>query len=203
MEATEFWNWFTQNQNKYLFINQVDSDMKEQLLNEFLLELHHFCDKLYFEIGGHPDGIQDLIITAEGNTDFFDKVEELISCAPQMNNWKPIAFKPPMGIGFTITYADITANSNDLWFDPLEYENEPNSLGIQVFFPNYKKKREKEFRLLAFQLIDTLIGEKSAALDIDFLEVEKIPKNPVTEGLIRLNKLEEFIKWNKLNKDTN
>jgi hypothetical protein len=65
--SDSFWSWFKQHHRKYSFINQVDLSVKEDLLNAFSEELHKYCDKLFFEIGGEPEECRELIITAEGN----------------------------------------------------------------------------------------------------------------------------------------
>ena len=70
------------------------------LLDELLFHLHEYCDELYFEAGGHPNGIQELIITAEGKIENFEKVEKLISQAPILDNWNFISFIPPRNSSF-------------------------------------------------------------------------------------------------------
>jgi len=72
----QFWDWFKENEAKYFFLNQINDDNeKERLLVDFLSHLHEYCDQLFFEVGGYPNEKQDLIITAEGDMTFFDKVK--------------------------------------------------------------------------------------------------------------------------------
>jgi len=97
-----FWDWFKQHNKSYSFLNQVDPEVKENLLNDFSEELHKYCDNLYFEIGGDPEECQELIITAEGNKEYFNQVEQLVNTAPRIDNWTIKAFIPPRDIHFKI-----------------------------------------------------------------------------------------------------
>lgn len=197
MKAKKFWEWFVKNQNKYFFLNQVESDVKENLLNEFTNQLHKFCENLFFQIGGHPDKTQDLIITAAGNVKYFDKVEELVNVAPKLKDWRFIAFKPPMEFGFKLTYKNITTDPGELWFLPLENSSNPQDMGIRIAFPNYLDSKEKDFTFIAFLMLDTILGEQSTALDIDYLDVGIIPDDPENNGFIHLSELKDFVTWHK------
>jgi hypothetical protein len=92
----EFWDWFLDNSSRYYFLNQVTDDAKKEgLLNDLLQHLHNYSEGLYFEIGGSIDETQELIISAEGQQEYFDDVERLIAKAPIVPEWKFIAFKQP------------------------------------------------------------------------------------------------------------
>jgi hypothetical protein len=193
-----FWEWFKINNSRYFYLNQIgSSEKKEKLLNEFLEHLHEYCDKLYFEIGGFPNEPQELIISAEGNKDYFDKVEELISKAPKINDWQIIPFKPPMGTDFVTEYEDVVLDPKKIWFLPLDNKNNPRALGLKMYLPNYIPKKEKTFLEGCYQVLDTILGEKSSTLDIAHLELAKLPTRPEKEGLIELSELAKYIEWRK------
>src|SRR4051794_15901947 len=125
-----FWDWFKTNNSKYYYLNQItDLEKREKLLNQFLEQLHNYCDNLFFEIGGVPNEPQELIISAEGNKDYFDKVEELVAAAPKLSDWEIIAFKPPLGVDYITEYKGIKLNARKIWFLPLDNEDDPKSLG--------------------------------------------------------------------------
>lgn len=86
-KISEFWTWFKENEKSYTFLHSVEENLKEELLDKFMKQLHRYCDKLYFEIGGYTDEGQELIITAEGDTSYFDEVEDLVNSAPEINGW--------------------------------------------------------------------------------------------------------------------
>src|SRR5262245_27302886 len=129
-DKKQFWEWFEANNKAYLFLNQVDNKEKERLLNNLLTELHKYCDKLFFEAGGHPDGTQEVIIAAEGNKKYFDKVEELIAAAPKLDGWKFIDFIPPRDPDFEINFEGVKLKPNEMWFLPLEHPEDKSLIGI-------------------------------------------------------------------------
>jgi len=192
----QFWNWFKENEAKYFFLNQIDDNKeKERLLDEFLEHLHAYCDQLYFEIGGYPDEKQDLIITAEGNTDFFDKVESLTKKAPKLEHWHVIAFKPVVEDGI-IEYNDIKLDPEAMYFIPLG-NKASQKIGLRIYVNNYNSADEKGFLTAAYLVLDNILGEKSNALDIGYIEIENLPSIPEREELIELVKLPRYIAWKR------
>ena len=194
----EFWHWFSKNKNQFFFLNQIDDpNERERLLAIFKTQLHLYCNNIYFEIGGHKDKTQDLIITAEGNKSFFSQVEHLVKDAPTFEDWNIIAFKPPIGESFSTSFNGIIQNSEDIWFMPLENHNAPHLIGIRICFSEYKETSKLSFQTIAELMIIGSIGEKSRTLDIRHIEVGNLPQNPEEEGLIEFFELPEYIKWKK------
>jgi hypothetical protein len=171
-EEKNFWDWFQKNEAQYFFLNQIsdDEDEKENLLETFLNHLHNYCDRLFFEIGGLPDEKQDLIITAEGDTDYFAQVEMLVNTAPLLEHWNFIAFKPARQ-DYTIEYNNITLDPNTLWFIPLNSNNNPQKIGIRLYADEYDETEEEDFLTASYLVLDNVLGEKSNALDIGYVEL--------------------------------
>ncbi|MGZ5285192.1 MAG: hypothetical protein ACXWB4_06025 [Kaistella sp.] len=201
-KAQVFWKWFTINQDKFLFLNDVEEEVKEALLDEFLEQLHVFNENLYFEIGGHPDDSKvELIISAEGNVQFFPEVELLTELAPTFKNWEIIAFKPPMGSEFTIGYADYDFTPEETVFIPLVNENDENSgIGLRIFYPDFTEEESVKFYAGTYLMLDVILGEKSAALDIDYLEVVKTHDDIEDYNFMYLSELKEYVDEHNVNK---
>jgi len=196
LKEKQFWDWFKENEAKFYFLGQVDDeDEKESILDDFLANLHLYCDKLYFEIGGYPNEKQDLIITAEGNTDFFDNVEYLVKQAPQLEYWNVIAFKPAVEGGI-IEYNDIRLESETMYFIPLGNKSS-QKIGLRIYVNNYNTTKEKDFSTATYLMLDNILGEKSNALNIGYVEVEGLPSISEREELIELIKLPRYIEWKK------
>jgi len=193
-----FWDWFEQNNHAFLFTNEVDDDIKEQLLNNFMDELHKYNDKLFFQIGGLPGEDQELFITAEGDPEQFESVEKLIDNAPIIKNWALIAFMQPSDDDNTINYQGTEIKRSDLWFLPLQSQSHPNDIGIRVCIPDHEILKTSEWLNNAvYKMLDTVLGEKSFALDIDYLDMADLPEEPEENGLINLTELRAFITWKK------
>jgi hypothetical protein len=193
--AKEFWDWFEKHNKAYLF---VDEDVKEQLLDDLQDHLHEYCDQLYFQVGGAPGEEQELIITAEGNSDFFEQVEALVNNAPVIDNWKFVAFFQPSDDLDTTNFEGVELSPRDMWFLPLESASMPKSIGIKVCTPNYDLVKEsKWFKPAAYKVLDTVLGEKSFAMDIDHIDFGLLPPNPEEQGMIELSELLAYVKWKK------
>ncbi|MEP0987898.1 hypothetical protein [Ekhidna sp.] len=193
-----FWKWFEKNNSKFLFINEVEPDIKEQHLNEFLRELHRVNDRLYFLIGGHPDNKKvELIITPEGIKELFPVVEQLVSKAPELHDWEIIAFKPAQGAGFVTEFGGRKFDPKEIDFIPLDNQDDPSLVGIQVIYPDFTNDERDIFFAATYQVIDTLIGERSTTLDIDYLDITVTPEETSELTTLKLTELENFISKKK------
>ncbi len=193
-KISQFWNWFAANNKAYTFLEDVDEEMKESLLNGLVEQLHEYCENLYFEIGGMPGEDVELIITAEGDTDYFDKVEELISNAPSISGWQLIAFKPAMPDDFVSSWDDLELNTEDMWFRPIK-NNSTTKLEITIYLKNYDLIKDNEILdPLIFKMLDTILGEKSFAKDIGSVDFDLQPDEPGENGLYPIIQLPEYIK---------
>lgn len=195
----EFWNWIKENHSSLSQIEDLDEINKDVLLNELLIKLHNYCDKLFFEIGSDPNSENmELIITPEGDQKYFNHVYNLIKNAPKIKNWEFIALKPPMGVNFETNFEGIYLNPKVTWFLPLENQANPMSVGIRICINGYESlKNNKWLNSAVIKMIETVIGEKSYCEDIQFMDIANIPDSPEEKGLIELKGLTDYINWKK------
>lgn len=192
--ATAFWQWFDANKDRF---TGIEGQMPEDLLDEILDKLHDFHPELYFQIGGKKGEMQELIITADGAIRYFDAVEELVMNAPTINNWKIIAFKPADGYQMAINYKGLDFVPKKLWFLPMAQKKNPDRIGIRVGIPEFEESRKDDFLMGIYLLLDTCLGEKSAALDLDYVDVCLLPADPASAGMVEFVELGKFIEWKK------
>jgi hypothetical protein len=196
-KAKEFWDWFVANNARYLFIHEIETELQQNYLSELAEKLHQFNRNLFFLVGGHPDEDMELVITAEGNKKYFEKVDEIMKEAPTLERWKLVAFKPPMGCDFKIEYQGIVFDPHHIWFMALENPGQPADIGIQVCYKDYQQERENEFLGGTFLILDIVLGEKSSALDLHHIEAGPLPDDPEEEGFYKLEELAGYIQWKK------
>lgn len=193
-KAKQFWSWFEADNAKYLFLNDMSPELKSQALKKFQQELHEYCNSVYFLIGNENEARKkELIITAEGNKDYFNHVEFLIDNAPELPRWELLKFKPPMGRGFK-------AVIQNREFDPritrcilLDGKDSANTIGLRMYYNDFSLTYKRNFAYGTYVMLDMLLGEKSATLDIDHLEIVKTPDNIDEMDFIYLDQIKKYI----------
>ena len=142
----------------------------------------------------------ELIITANGNPYLFKEVELLVHFAPVVERWKITAFLQPetnitkyeQGTDKPLEYYGISLKISEMYFEPLENLEKPTDLGIKVFLKNYIiHKDNPRLREAVYTHIEHLVGEKSFANDIAFIEIEQLTPNNTTG--IELYNLHSYI----------
>src|SRR5688500_16970121 len=90
-----FWDWFAANSHR--FVN-VERD-QEVLFGELRRQLSRIHPSLTFEFGPQRDQRRELVISADGIKDAFPAVQRLVAAAPDLSDWRIIAFRPRGEIG--------------------------------------------------------------------------------------------------------
>src|SRR4030095_9224980 len=108
-----------------------------------------------------------------------------------------IAFKPAMPDHFKSRWGDLELDTEHMWFLPLSNEK-TQDLGIRVYFNNQDLiKDNATLTSLLYKILDTIVGEKSFALDINYVDTDLLPDEPEEEGLYPILELPEYIEWHK------
>lgn len=199
LQEEKFWQWFEKHQSEYLDLDDLNEQRKVLLLDQLLNQLHEYCGGLYYQIGGTPfKERRELVISAEGNLEYFEAVEKLVSAAPEIYNWKVIAFKQPMGTDFVTEYGELVLDPKKMWFLPLNNEQDPKMIGIKICIDNYDPNNARKFKQAVYQILDAILGEKATATELNYLDVGTLSDyDPEKDGLIELVELPKYITWKK------
>ena len=175
LPATTFWTWF----------RGFASRLPDGPLPEHMLELSTNA----------PD--KELILTAQGDLTVFPEVEAMIDAAPDLDGWTFIALKPALGFHFTHRDNGIALNAAELWFLPLKSKSDPHALAVCLGVPDAEVVFDRQTVDTAFTILETGIGERSCATDIQHVTVDDLPDDPPAHGYIPLLKLADYIEWHK------
>jgi len=196
---TNFWNHFQQNNFVFLLLNEIPKDELKNHFDKLIKILHQYNKDLDLIIKNKTKG-GELIITANGNPYLFKEVELLVHHAPVVQRWKITAFLQPEtnltkyenGSDKPLDYYGITLRISEMYFIPLENPNKPTDLGIKVLLKNYIVHKDNlRLREAVYVHIEHLIGEKSFANDIAFIEIGQWEGD--NENQIKLYNLKSYI----------
>jgi hypothetical protein len=198
-QIINFWNYFKQNNFVFLLLNEIPNDELKIHFDKLITILRHYNKDLDLIIKIKTNEAE-LIITANGNPYLFKEVKLLAHHAPVVERWKITAFLQPEkniakyeeGTDKPFEYYGITLKISEIYFEPLENLEKPSDLGIKVFIKNYIiHKDNPRLREAVYVHIEHLIGEKSFANDIAFIEIGQLQTNQV--NLIELFHLKFYI----------
>ena len=183
-----FWNYFKKNNFAFLFIKEIPSEELKMYLNKLNEHLCEYNKDLGFIIKNGKSK-SELIITAHGNPYLFKVVELLVHYAPTIERWKITAFMQPnqditkyeKGTDKPFQFYGISLKTSEMYFAPLENPMKPRDFVICVYINNYNiYKDNPKLREAVYIQIEHLIGEKSFANDIAFIDIKQIPATNVS-----------------------
>lgn len=176
-----FWDFFKA-YSKSLLLLDLKTEEGRKLFDRLSAMLHTYCKDLDCKIT-HKNTGSELTITAHGNPFLFKEVELLVHFSPLIDKWKITAFLQPdmdldkyrKGTDQMIFLHGIGVKISEMYFLPLEIKHRPNSLGIRIFLKNYLiHSNNKNLQEALYTQVEHLIGEKSFANDIAFIEIAQL-----------------------------
>jgi len=185
----EFWRWFQDHRTEF----ETLTDTAAPFWDVALGQLKRLDKHLWFELSQPDHNDREFIITAESHADVFQLVDTIVARAPRILGWQFIALKPPMGFDFTTTYEGIRFEPRAMWFLPLENDSRPDDFGLRVGVPNLTHDIERQANNAIAVILETALGERAAALNIQHLEVFTLPESPESQGYMPLYELPDYI----------
>lgn len=198
---TTFWNYFQQSNFVFLLLNEIPKEELKTHFDKLIEILHQYNKDLDIIIKNKTKG-GELIITANGNPYLFKEVELLVHHAPIVKRWKITAFLQPEtnltkyenDTDKPLEFYGITLRISEMYFIPSKNPNKPTDLGIKVLLKNYiVHKDNPKLREAVYVHIEHLIGEKSFANDIAFIEIGQLEGDD--ENQIELFNLKSYIDY--------
>ena len=217
----KFWQWFVDHNEQLVAMGDLEDKERQELCNALQYQLTKYCDGLTYEIGDATANGRTLTFTAEGDTDLFRYVVELVDNAPDLDWWEFVAFKQPMGTELKVRFDNLLFDTRKMYFQQLECEEEPDMLGLRIAVGTKKeelrakKEGDKEFHSSQFLVhssdedfqvgvyvtLEALLGEFDCATLIGYMETVPVPDEPFKSGFQPLDDLPKVVDWFKAKRD--
>ena len=191
---TTFWNYFQQNNFVFLLLTEIPQDELKIQFDKLLYYLHQYNKDLNLIIKNKKTNAELI------NPYLFKEVELLVHHAPKIKRWTTTAFLQPEmniekyenGTDKPLNYCGFSIRISEIYFIPLRNPNKPTDLGIKVLLKNYiVHKDNPRLREAVYIHVEHLIGEKSFANDIAFIQIAQLEGDQ--EHIIELYNLKSFI----------
>lgn len=194
MKAEEFWKKFEGYKDLIMDIDSLDTAEGDELLERLDGDLKEYSEGVDFILGDLTDKGRTLTFTTEGDVDYFDDLIALCEEAPVLDFWDIIAFKPAKGSNVNITFEKHRISSKNLWFMPLESEEEKEKVGLRVALKEFVEDDE-DLIIAVYSLIEQMLGEYDTAMLLGYLELCSLGDKPEEEGFHPMTDLPEYMEW--------
>jgi hypothetical protein len=197
-----FWNWFQDNNQTIKNILSETPKNQKHLFFWLNKHLHYYCKEIDFIIAfpKKPTDKAKLIITANGNPEYFKQVVDLIDNAPRLRTWIFTAFIQPKEdieriidkLDNPYVFKDVTIKASDIMFLPLNCDESCKKFDIMVYLKNYNIHcNTKTWKEAVFIIMQDIFGEKYVYEHINFGQLAQMPDN--NNDLIHLHDFQTFL----------
>ena len=201
MEKTEiFWQWFQDHNEQLISLGDLDEKGRRELEAELQNKLTEYCDGLTCDMGEATADGRTLTFTAEGDTDLFRYVVELVDAAPDLDWWQFVAFKQPLGTDLRVRFDKMLFETKKMYFQQLECEEEPEMLGLRIAVAD-GQRQDEDFQVGVYVTLEALLGEFDCATVIGYMDTVPVPEEPFKSGFQPLDDLPQFVDWFKRKRD--
>lgn len=178
-----FWDWFRANCSRLAEVRTGLEPVYAQLV-EKVSRVHK---ALRCEFSVPPDGLSELIVSADGDREVFPAVERLVAAAPDIPGWKVTAFRQRRSLeDVHIRIEDQDVKPDDIWYATTPCEP---ALGLEVYVRGLKDSNEEILGRAAFLYLDFTLGEYDATTKVAVLKLQGLPPSPEEMGLRPLAEL--------------
>lgn len=168
-----FWGWFLQNR---IFIETFRTET-DAVVDAIQQKINIVSPLLVFEIGQTAEGTYEFIISAGGVKRLIPYVTRLYNAAPEIGNWRIIAFKPRHATP-QIEYGGERFSLSDFYY--ASRIGEDGKTDLLVCIRGFNGRREKTYGMAGFLFLDTVIGEYDVMTNLGAVEFGDIPPGPMT-----------------------
>lgn len=184
--SERFWDWFSRNADQISkrISDAATNDASIAVAQDVADQLHKYDDRLFPLVGPGDDGVDELIVSAEGNTAAFNSVFELMKAAPTLKGWRLIALKPRQR-KVNVDHA-IAMDGQQLAIESTRFSVTANGdqYDLTILVPDHDKTVEGTHFQMAVLLVEYILGEYDLAMRVAALDVIPLSEFQDTGGHI-------------------
>ncbi|MGO4820625.1 MULTISPECIES: hypothetical protein [unclassified Flavobacterium] len=202
-----FWNWFQDNNQTIKSLIYETPKNQIHIIYWLSKNLSYYCEELDFIILFPKNNTDktELIITANGNVEYFGQVIDLVDNAPQLRKWKFTAFLQSIekinkiinGLDQPYNIQELTLQSNESKFLPIDYDPIKAKIDTIIFLKEYNLYcNTKTLEQAIFIILQNIPGENILVQSISLIQLPCVSytKSSIeNEELIHLYELENYL----------
>jgi hypothetical protein len=197
-----FWNWFQDNNQTIKKLIHETPQNQQYIIFWINKNLSYYCREIDFIIvyPKKENSKAEFIVTANGNSTYFQQVTALIDNAPRLRTWKFNTFLKPTEQIIQIIeelekpyiIRENTLKAKNLYFISLDHDQETDKLEIHIYLKNYNilcntKTLDQALSIIIIELL----GEKTASKTISFVQLAQL--EDLEQKLIKLYELQYYL----------
>jgi hypothetical protein len=183
----DFWKWFKKERTQYQ--TMPDSGYAGRL-NIVIAHLDPIASGLAVEVSRETHGIQELIISADGDKNKFPVVEAIVQGAPAIPGWKAVAFRQKASEEFVLTYQNLRLSPAEMFFNPII---EGDSLDLIIYADSVKNKNRDDVIKYGLITLDNVLGEYTATMKVRSYDFQDSKSIEPGEQVYKLQELPVFL----------
>lgn len=175
-KTTHFWAWFKNHHQTYALLPKESRKAGTYWLRELYMHLAAYGKHVHVDIfwgNDTPGDVHTIIFTTKGRSNYFRKVEFLVSKAPVIPGWKFVALQPPRPADFFIQedFGDVNMNPFELFFIFPKKRDSKDRVWLTVCGEFYGEVTGR-LREAVQSVVYNTVGEKIYGLGIYAIEVK-------------------------------
>jgi hypothetical protein len=202
-QAEYFWTWFRDNQKHLRNFTSLSPKLQKHFCFWLGWHLNHYAKGVSFVLTfpESTDHKVELILTAQGNPEYYEKVELLAATAPKLKDWKITAFMQATadleeminGDDTPFVYKGISLKASEIKFEAFIYSN-TKKIDLLIYIRHETIEDDyQDLMYMVYLIVESLLGEKFLYENIDHMELEPMPEKQDDEVMIALYDLKGFI----------
>ena len=186
-----FWKWFKANEKR---LRKFEAD-PNKYLNELLEQAKKMKPGLAIELEPPQNGIIHMTVSADGNEDLFELVQQVVGKAPAIKGWKFIAFRQRMSPE-QLKGIKLKAQNHEL--DPEQMKFFPiisgDTLDLIIYAKGISEENYNQVAYGGLLLLDNILGEYDAVTKVRSYDFHDMPAaKQELEGLLPLLELAAYV----------